>query len=60
MTYDSTGQIAGFDGPRTDLADTVSSAERWQCTGGACGQLRRITNAIGQITTFDSYDGADG
>lgn len=58
MTYDSTGQIAGLDGPRTDVADTVSF-ERWQCTtGGACGQLRRVTNAIGQITTFDSYDGA--
>lgn len=58
MTYDATGQLAGLDGPRTDVADTVSF-ERWQCTtGGACGQFRRITNAIGQITTFDNYDGA--
>lgn len=58
MTYDATGQIAGLDGPRTDVADTVSF-ERWQCTtGGACGQLRRITNALGHVTTFDSYDGA--
>lgn len=58
MTYDATGQLAGLDGPRTDVADTVSF-ERWQCTtGGACGQLRRITNAVGQITTFDNYDGA--
>lgn len=58
MTYDATGQIAGLDGPRIDVADTVSF-ERWQCTtGGACGQLRRITNALGHVTTFDSYDGA--
>ena len=58
MTYDATGQIAGLDGPRTDVADTVSF-ERWQCTtGGACGQLRRITDALGHVTTFDSYDGA--
>jgi RHS repeat-associated protein len=58
MAYDETGQIAGLNGPRTDVADTVSF-ERWQCTtAGACGQLRRITNALGQVTTFDSYDGA--
>ena len=58
LVYSSTGQLALIDGPRTDVVDTTS-IETWQCaTGSSCGQLKRITNALGQQTTFDAYDGA--
>ncbi len=58
ITYDATGQVAGLDGPRSDVIDTVS-LEYWNCTsGGACGQLRRVTNSLGHVATFDNYDGA--
>ena len=58
LAYSSTGQLALIDGPRSDVIDTTT-IETWQCTtGGSCGQLKRITNALGQQTTFDTYDGA--
>ena len=58
LAYSSTGQLALIDGPRSDVIDTIT-VETWQCTtGGSCGQLKRITNAVGQQTTFDAYDGA--
>ena len=58
LAYSSTGQLALIDGPRSDVIDTTT-IETWQCTtGGSCGQLKRITNALGQQATFDTYDGA--
>lgn len=58
LAYTAQGQLASIDGPRSDVIDKTT-IEYWQCsTGGACGQLKRITNAVGQVTTFDAYDGA--
>ena len=58
MSYNASGQLSFIDGPRTDAIDTTT-IEYWQCTtGGTCGQLKRITNALGQSATFDAYDGA--
>ncbi|WP_372521572.1 RHS repeat-associated core domain-containing protein [Sulfuricaulis sp.] len=56
LTYNSTGQITSIDGPRTDVNDVTTLAYYDCATAGACGQLRSITNALGQVTTFDSYD----
>ncbi len=56
MQYNSQGQVTQIDGPRTDVSD-VSYIEYYECTvGSQCGQLSRITNALGHISTFDLYD----
>jgi len=56
LTYTPSGQVATIDGPRTDVND-VTTMTYYDCiTGGACGQLKSVTNALGQTTTYDSYD----
>jgi RHS repeat-associated protein len=58
LGYNATGQVTSINGPRTDVND-VTTLTYYDCTaGGACGQLQRITNALGQTTTFDNYDAA--
>ena len=58
MGYTSNGQVSWIDGPRADVLDKTT-IEYWDCsTGAACGQVRRVTNALSQVSTFDSYDGA--
>jgi RHS repeat-associated protein len=58
LGYNAYGQVTSIDGPRTDVAD-VTTLSYYDCTtGGACGQLQRVTNALGQTTTYDSYDAA--
>lgn len=58
LTYTAKGQVATITGPRVDVTDT-RTLEYWDCTTGAqCGQLKKVTNALGHITTFDQYDGA--
>ena len=53
-----------IDGPRTDVTDTTTltywdeSSPGVLCTttgGGACGQPKSLTNALGQVTTYDLY-----
>lgn len=63
-----TGQLKSFDGPRTDVADTVSYAYYTVDALGGCGSLagpcqrkgdlRRITNALGQSSEIVTYDRA--
>ncbi len=56
MTYNANGQLHTYDGPRTDVTD-VTTYEYYNCTtGNECGQLERVTNALGHITTYDAYD----
>ena len=55
LTYTPDGHLATIDGPRTDVAD-VTTLDYWACTtGGKCGQLKSLTNALGHVTTFDTY-----
>lgn len=54
-TY-STGQLSSIDGPRTDVNDLTTLAYNDCTTGYGCGQLSSVTNALGQVTTYDSYD----
>lgn len=54
--YDSSGRVVTIDGPRTDVTDTTT-VEYYVCTaGGECGQIKKLTNALGHQTTFDTYD----
>ena len=53
------------DGPRTDVSDLTTTdyyAPDATCVGGGTGcrgQVWKVTNALGHVTTFNSYD-ADG
>ncbi len=58
MTYNARGQVTAIDGPRADVADVTTLAYNDCATGGGCGQLQRVTNALGHVTTYDSYDAA--
>jgi YD repeat-containing protein len=56
LGYNAFGQVNLINGPRTDVND-VTTLEYYECTtGGACGQLKKVTNALGHITTYDLYD----
>jgi len=60
-TYNARGQVLTIDGPRTDVSDVTAITyfgDSDPCT--ACrGQVATLSNAAGQVTTFNSYD-ADG
>ena len=56
LGYNAYGQVNVINGPRTDVSD-VTTLEYNECTsGGGCGQLKKVTNALGHITTYDLYD----
>lgn len=55
-TYTSAGQLETENGPRTDVSD-ISTYAYYSCiTGSQCGQLHTVTNALGHITTYDTYN----
>src|SRR5207237_3831882 len=56
MSYNTNGQVSSIDGARTDVSDVTTLSYNVCTSGGACGQLSSLTNALGQSTTFDSYD----
>ncbi len=58
LTYNTDGQPLTIDGPRTDVADVTTLTYYTCTTGNECGQLHTITNALGHMTTFNSYDAA--
>lgn len=51
-TYNSLGQVLTVNGPRTDVPDVTTFTYDVQ------GNLSTVTNPLGQITAFTSYDGA--
>src|SRR5262249_19044805 len=60
-TVNSRGQVLTVDGPRTDVTDVTTITyygDSDTCTG-CRGQVHTVTNALSQVTSFDSYD-ADG
>src|SRR5262249_54392508 len=56
-TYDSYGRVLTVDGPRTDLSDVTTYAYYTCTTGYQCGQVQTVTNAAGQVTTYNTYNG---
>lgn len=55
-TYNSYSQVLTVDGPRTDVND-LTTYTYYTCVAGLqCGQLQTVTNALGQVTTYDSYN----
>ena len=58
LAYNAQGQVVSIDGARTDVSD-VTALSYYDCvTGTACGQVKTLTNALGQATTYDAYDAA--
>jgi RHS repeat-associated protein len=55
-TYNAYGQVLTIDGPRTDVSDVTSLTYYTCATGTQCGQVNTITNALGQVTTFNTYN----
>lgn len=55
--YSSFGAPQNIDGPRTDVSD-VTQLTYYPITAGdpRSGQLQQITDALGNVTTFNSYD----
>jgi RHS repeat-associated protein len=56
-TYTSAGQINTVVGPRTDLLQKTTYAYYTCTTGTQCGEIQTITDPVGKITTFNTYNG---
>jgi RHS repeat-associated protein len=55
-TYNGSGQVLTINGPRTDLPD-VTTYTYYNCTSGdECGQVETITNALGHVTAYNTYN----
>lgn len=55
-TYNSFGRVLTADGPRTDVSDVTAYAYYTCATGTRCGQVQTITNALGHVTTYNTYN----
>jgi RHS repeat-associated protein len=56
-TYNAYGQVLTAKGPRTDLNSTTTYTYYSCSTGAQCGQIHTIQDAVGNVTTFNTYDG---
>lgn len=50
VTYNTIGLVASVDGPRTDVSDVT------RYTYDAQGRLATVTDPLGHVTTYDTYD----
>lgn len=55
-TYNSFGQVLTADGPRTDVVDKTTYTYYTCTTGFQCGQVNTVSNALGQVTTYNTYN----
>src|SRR5258706_7557390 len=55
-TNDSFGHMLTEDGPRTNVSDLTTYTYYTCTTGSQCGLLNTVTNALGQVTSYDSYN----
>lgn len=55
-TYDSYGRALTVDGPRTDVSDVTTYTYYTCATGYQCGQVQTITDALGHVTTYSTYN----
>jgi RHS repeat-associated protein len=55
-TYDSFGRVLTEDGPRSDVSDITTYTYYICTTGGTCGRLHTITDALSHVTTFATYN----
>lgn len=55
-TYDNYGRMLTADGPRTDVSDVTTYTYYTCTTGFECGEVQTVTDAAGNVTTYDSYN----
>jgi RHS repeat-associated protein len=55
-TYDSYGRMLTAKGPRTDLNSTTTYTYYTCTTGYQCGQLQTVTDPVGNVTTYNTYN----
>ncbi len=55
-TYNAIGQVLTADGPRSDVTDTTTYTYHSCSSGYNCGQLQTVTDALGHVTTFNTYN----
>jgi RHS repeat-associated protein len=55
-TYNTFGRVLTEDGPRSDVSDLTTYTYYTCTTGAQCGQLHNVTNALGHVTSYDSYN----
>ena len=55
-TYNGYGQVLTAKGPRTDLNSTTTYSYYSCSSGSQCGQLQTVTDAIGDVTTYGTYN----
>ena len=55
-TYNNFGRVLTEDGPRTEVSDVTIYAYYSCTTGYQCGRLHTVTNALGQVMTFNTYN----
>jgi RHS repeat-associated protein len=56
FTYDSYGRMLTAKGPRTDVNSTTTYAYYTCTTGTQCGQLQTVTDPVGNVTTYNTYN----
>jgi RHS repeat-associated protein len=55
-TYDSYGRVITAKGPRTDVNSTTTYTYYTCTTGYQCGQLQTVTDPVGNVTTYNTYN----
>jgi RHS repeat-associated protein len=55
-TFNGSGQVLTIDGPRTDVSDITTYTYYTCTTGSRCGQVNTIKDAVGNVTTFNTYN----
>lgn len=56
FTYNNDGQVLTIDGPRTDVTDLTTLTYYACSSGDECGQVATVSNALGHVTTYNSYN----
>jgi YD repeat-containing protein len=55
-TYDTYGRVLTVQGPRTDVSSITTTAYYTCTTGSQCGEIETVSNAVGQVTTYNTYN----
>ncbi len=55
-TYNAFGRVLTENGPRTDVTDVTTNTYYTCTTGTQCGQVNTVTNALGHVTTYNTYN----
>jgi RHS repeat-associated protein len=55
-TYDSDERMLTAQDPRTDMISTTTYSYYTCTTGSQCGQLQTVTDPVGNVTTYNTYN----